>query len=111
MMVHLRLTAILHLVAFVVPITAGNASAQAIGSTVFSGLSIPPSLLQPTAPPPPQPGGAPFAPNLTMPTAGLAPDVVLVPLQARKSTNSAALGHKYDGPAIVLDDQALQGVH
>lgn len=110
MSAHSRLAAVSILAAFAAPISVGTASAQAIGSVVFSGLTIPPSMLQSTAPPAPQPGGAPFAPNLTMPTAGVAPDVVLDPREAMKSANSGAPIHKYDGPAFVLDDQALASV-
>jgi len=107
MMTHSKLTTVFFLATSAVTITADTASAQAIGSTVFSGISIPPPLLQTTAPPLPQPGGSPFAPNLTMPTSGVAPDVVLAPRRVMKNANSRARGHEYEGPTVILDDKAL----
>ena len=61
--------------------------------------------------PTPQPGGPPYAAFVTMPTAGLAPDVVLAPGQEMEGANTGAMGHPYDGPAVLLDDQALATVH
>ena len=106
---HSSLSAISLLVALAVPIAAGPASAQAASFTVFSGLSIPAPMLQATLPRP-DPGGPVYAPTVTMPVPGLVPNVIPVPGQSAEKSSPDAAGHDYDGPVVVLDDRALEGV-
>ena len=109
MMAHSRPIALSLLVAFAPPITVGAASAQGIGSAASSGIPAT-AFLQFTTPSNLLPGAPPYVPMLTMPAMESAPNVVPVPGQALKRAKSGVRGHEYNGPVVILDDQALAKV-
>ena len=68
------LTAFPMVVACFVSCPTSDASAQAAGSVVFSGLPFTTPLFQRQTPPTPKPGGPIYAPTVTMPVPPLARD-------------------------------------
>jgi hypothetical protein len=108
-MAHFRTTAASLLVALVVPVAAGAASAQAVGSVVFAGQTVPASQFQYPATSLLS-GPASYAPSMMIQAMDSPKDVVPVSHQAVTNGNSGAAAHGYKGSGVILDDAALASV-
>ena len=90
-------------------VAAGEAQAQAVGSTVFSGVPIPPTVFQRPIPMP-EPGGPIGTPVPTMPAPPLARDTPPAPGEDDRSNSQGAAQASDDQPNGSLDDKALDGI-